>query len=519
MVSMDWLALLFMTFWIGGLIWETWILPPEQQSHPDLATASQGAQRRFRRLAPFALLLLLVANFGTVLGQAAELAGDWSGAFSWALLRVILFESRFGLFWWMKEGIALLALAFLLFQMQRERFQPHSSLSSDTEEVMSVADQEPSASWWQAVRESLFGIRNVPHRLARGWYMCSWERRLELLLALCLLLAFALSGHAAAVPVAQLWYSVSADLFHLLGNVAWLGGLLYIGCILIPTLLRLEARQRARILSMGLPEFSAFAIITVVLLAVTGSLNTTVHLTSLTQFITTLYGRTLLIKILLFVLMAGISAYHAFSLRPKLTRTLAQAHTRSVELALVSRGTEASERPYEPSEPDASELLVMHRIQRQTKSLANWLQIETTIGVSILLCVALLTAFAGTLVSTPPVQAAQGKSVHAPFAQTRSSHGYTITLQVSPLSFGTNTFVVTLHDAQGHPVLGAGVLLETQMLDMDMGVQTQQLPSVSPGTYKGQSDLVMEGHWLVVIRVLPPKQNTFVRYTFTFSAV
>ena len=514
---MDWLALLFMTLWIGGLLWETWILPPEQQSHPDLALAARQGQHRFRRIAPYTLLFLLVANTGSVLGQAAELAGDWSGAFSWPLLRVLLFESRFGLFWWMREGVVFLALVFLLFQRQRERFHQQSSLSPN--EVLLVAEEVPSASWWQAVRESFFGIRNVPHRLVQGWQKCGWERRLELLLALCLLLAFALSGHAAAVPNGQLWYSLSSDLFHLLGDTAWLGGLLYIGCILVPTLFSLEARQRARILSMGLPAFSAFAIITVVVLAVTGSLNTTVHLTSLNQFVTTLYGRTLLVKSVLFVFMAVISAYHAFFLRPRLMRTLAQEHVPSGELALVSKGTGTQERLYRSSVHDESEMFVMHRIQRQTKSLATWLQIEAVLGVSILLCVALLTAFSGTLVSTPPVHAGPGKNAHTPFVQTLSAHGYSLTLQVAPLTFGTNTFVVTLHDAQGQPVSGAGVLLETQMLDMDMGVQTQQLPSVSPGTYKGQSDLTMEGHWRVIIRVLPPKQNTFVRYTFTFSAL
>jgi putative copper export protein len=39
-------------------------------------------------------------------------------------------------------------------------------------------------------------------------------------------------------------------------------------------------------------------------------------MTSFDQLVTTAYGRTLVIKILLFLLMAGISAYHAFALRP-----------------------------------------------------------------------------------------------------------------------------------------------------------------------------------------------------------
>jgi putative copper export protein len=50
-----WLALLGMTFWLGGLIWETWVLTPGASDDPDLARASWAASRRFHRLVPYAL--------------------------------------------------------------------------------------------------------------------------------------------------------------------------------------------------------------------------------------------------------------------------------------------------------------------------------------------------------------------------------------------------------------------------------------------------------------------------------
>ncbi|MGZ3715844.1 MAG: copper resistance CopC family protein, partial [Ktedonobacterales bacterium] len=73
-----WLALLFMTFWVGGLIWQTWVLPPtsgDGSRDPDLTTAPRAAAERFSRLAPIALMLILVADVGIVLGQSAALAG------------------------------------------------------------------------------------------------------------------------------------------------------------------------------------------------------------------------------------------------------------------------------------------------------------------------------------------------------------------------------------------------------------------------------------------------------------
>src|SRR5262249_2959499 len=59
----------------------------------------------------------------------------------------------------------------------------------------------------------------------------------------------------------------------------------------------------------------------------TGSLNTAIRLTSISQFLTTTYGRTLAVKIELFLLMAAISVYHAFFLRPRLVAALAETTT------------------------------------------------------------------------------------------------------------------------------------------------------------------------------------------------
>ncbi len=95
-----WLALLCMTFWLGGLIWETWILSPGTPRDPDLARASRLSARRFRRLAPYVLGGVLLADVVMVLGQGAALAGNWSGAFAPSALQATLFGSHFGLFWW-----------------------------------------------------------------------------------------------------------------------------------------------------------------------------------------------------------------------------------------------------------------------------------------------------------------------------------------------------------------------------------------------------------------------------------
>ena len=407
-----WLALLGLAFWLGGLIWETWILPPGMPRAPDLRVSAQAAARRFRRLLPYVLSLVLLANIGVVLAQEAELAGSWSGAFTPSLLQAVLFGSRYGFFWWMREVVVVAAQGLTLF-LSRQGSSAWRSAPPAAEFSEHVPATYPTSSasldWWHAVLEAMRRVPHLPARLVRGWRGCSWLGRVELLLAGALLVAFAFSGHAAAVANAELAYAVSVDLLHLLGMAAWVGGLFYISGVLMPTLHRLNLRQYAQALAQGVPEFSALAMTSALVLAATGSLNTSIHLTSLLQFVTTLYGWVLSVKIEFFLLMAAISAYHAFSLRPRLVQALARRKEMEVDAAkhaLASVSPSGSARPeghalQESAEGQGDEEEVSEQALRLAERMEDWLRRETMLGAIVLLCVALLAVFAGSL--TPPV--------------------------------------------------------------------------------------------------------------------
>ena len=407
-----WLALLGLAFWLGGLIWETWILPPGTPHDPALAAASRLAARRFRRFVPYLLGIVLLADLGMVLGQEAELARSWSGAFAPSLLQAVLFGSRFGLFWWLREVGAFIALVLALIIPRSGWSVWRPNPERDTNVATADTTSQAFPDWWHAVLGALRRLPHLPGQLATGWRGRSWLGRLELLLGALLLLAFALSGHAAAVADAEVGYAVSVDVLHLLGNAAWVGGLLYIGFVLMPTLGLLSERQRARVLALGLPQFSALAIISAVVLASTGSLNTSIHLTSLQQFLTTPYGWVLAVKIEFFLLMVAISAYHAFHLRPHLVAAL--IHRQPVAVSAKEPpvadggGSKAAGKVQTlPHTTDQAENQDAEEISEQAQDLANrledWLRREAMLGMAVLLCVALLDAFAGTLASIPPV--------------------------------------------------------------------------------------------------------------------
>ncbi|HEY4033984.1 MAG TPA: copper resistance protein CopC [Ktedonobacteraceae bacterium] len=523
---MTWLALLGMTFWVGGIFWETWILPPTLQSNPDVAKVSRLASRRFHWLAFSALILVLLSDIGIVVGQAAEVAGDWSGIFSLPILRAVLFGSHFGTVWWIRQGIALLALLVLLLAHKYSRSEQYEQMSREEREDVSQSGEDTlnveigaMPSWRSAVLEIFRHIPALPRRLVAGWCIHSWVGRLEVLLGAALILAFALSGHAAAVPSSQLAYALSVDLLHLVCTTAWVGGLFYLGIVFVPALSSLTESQRARVIALGLPEFSAVAIISVLILAVTGSLNTTIHLTALAQLVTTLYGGILTFKIGLFLVMIVISAYHSIYLRTCLVQVLTRSNVSSTVAVSSPPVREGASHVTAQIDEQGNQQDTSLQVSRFTRSIVHWVQREAIIGAGILLCVALLGAFAGTLAPALPAVATKTGQFSGPFLQTQSIQGYSVTLKVAPDTFGTNTFTVTIADAHGHPVQGAAVLAETTMLDMDMGSDALQLqadPS-SVGTFSGQSGLDMAGHWQVRLRILPPNEKTFVIVVFLFA--
>ena len=519
-----WLALLGMVFWVGGVIWETWILPSGLARDGALREAALASERRFRRLAPLALIVVLVADIGMILAQSAELAGDFTGAVSPPLLRAVLFGSRFGAFWWMRELVALAALILTLAAIKRGL--PLGREASGATLPTTADDDGAIAGWGHELLLTLRRIPQLPGRLVAGLRARTLTGAALVLLAGALIVAFALSGHAAAVPNNELAYALAVDLLHLVCNAAWVGGLLYISLIFVPALARLDVRSRARVLALGLPEFGAVAILSAFLLALTGSLNTTIHLSSIQQFLTTAYGRTLFVKIELFLLMVGISAWHAFRVRPQLAQMLAEQDARAGSPVAVpvaathdysgSNGYGAAHGKGNSSGNSGNGSNGGNTpLREMAVKLEDWLRREAMLGAAVLLCAALLGAFAGTLAAAP--SGATPTTASGPFLQTLQAGDYAVTLNVVPAKFGTNTFTVTVKDSKGQPVENAIVVLTTDMLDMDMGEQSVALKPVGldqPGVYSGQGELTMGGHWALIVKVVPPGAKQPLTPTF-----
>jgi copper transport protein len=499
----DWLALLFMTFWVGGVIWEAWVAPVGVA----FGGGDEGARlatRRFRRLAPYALGGLLLADAGFAAALTVEIAGGARGLIEWRFWSAALLSGQFAAYWWMRQIIALAALLLTT-------LTPQPLLPAGEREMESVVTP---GTWTRELVATLRQVPRLPRRLLGGWLALPLVGQIELALGGLLLFAFAMSGHAAATPPNERAYAVTVDFLHLLFNAAWLGGLLYISVILVPAARGLSPRARALALARGVPAFSALAIVSAAFLTLTGSLNATVRLTSAAQLITTAYGRTLTVKVEIFLVMVVISAYHAFHLRPRLAAALTEEKRAAM---VVSATPTASPNPLSIEERGNEDDAPLTRPARALAArMEDWLRREALLGVGVLVCVALLSAFSGTLAS------AQAPIVtSSAFAQSHTISGYQVALQVTPASFGSNTFTVSVTDPQGKPANSAAVLLLTDSLDMYMGEQSFQLKPAGvsqPGVYTGTGDLTMAGRWQITVKVLPRGASDYLTTQFILLA-
>jgi putative copper export protein len=522
------LAVLSMTFWIGGVIWEIWILPPSAPAlDPDLAAAADAAGRRFRRLAPYALGIALVADAGLAVSQSALMVGGSSG--------------RFGLLWSAREIPIIVALVITLLAARRARVTSSDSSREWSNAPAASFDQvgRPIPDFGREVVRLLVGLFRLPDRLVAGFLRQDRYQQALCLLGLLLLITFVLPERGVLLSW-ESGYSVATGLLFCVGEAVWLGGLLYIGYILLPATTGMTPRQRARLLALGLPQFGAIAIIGGAVLVVTGLLNSTLQLIPWTELLTTTYGRTLAVMFELLLILAGMSAYHAFFLRPRLAQELNAEDPpmipNSIREQLITPNQtlvgaaprlyatpleRAGDSPPPDQSPDQPEPpMLSPRAHALEERLRDWLRREALLAGALLLCVVLLGIFAVSLLPNLTSAGVSGQS-KGPYIGTETARNYMVTMKVSPDIFGANTFTVTLKDVAGRPVAGAHVLIETDSLDMDMGIQTihlRELGAAAPGSYSGQSELTMAGHWKATVTLQVPGNRQLLTVDFQFSA-
>jgi uncharacterized membrane protein len=110
--------------------------------------------------------------------------------------------------------------------------------------------------------------------------------------------------------------AVSADAIHLIATGLWAGGLPFLFWAIHAGTGRLGLPLRW--VAETVVRFSRLALVSVAVIIVSGLYQSLVHVQNLRVLFVTPYGNVYVLKILLFLIMAGLGAYNFLSIRPRL---------------------------------------------------------------------------------------------------------------------------------------------------------------------------------------------------------
>ena len=137
------------------------------------------------------------------------------------------------------------------------------------------------------------------------------------LAAIAAAVSASLSGHAAAVP-GSASLAVANDAVHVLAAGGWLGTLLALVAVGLPSVLRAAPGERGTAASALVEAFSPIALACAAVVALTGAVSAWLHLGTVDALLTSTYGRTLLVKLAVVSLVAVTGAYNWRRVRPSI---------------------------------------------------------------------------------------------------------------------------------------------------------------------------------------------------------
>ncbi|MBC7870554.1 MAG: copper chaperone PCu(A)C, partial [Chitinophagaceae bacterium] len=277
-----------------------------------------------------------------------------------------------------------------------------------------------------------------------------------------MLLMTSLFSHASAAQ--DELAAVAGDWLHLNATSFWLGGLIAFALVILPV--RRQSEDVPNAVGRLVAGFSNYARTAVAALIVTGVYAAWLQVGSLEALLTTVYGRALLVKLILILPLLAIAG---------------------VNLVFTQRGLNKGQNVW-------------------VGRLRGLLGMEIALVIGVLLTVGVMTSGAparGVMVVRDAVAppAPEISTFQMQEGDTLMSH-----LEIIPGTVGENTFNVSLYDLDGNQITDASrIRLRFNSLDQNIG-QSELRPELQPdGTYTiSGANLSVPGNWRVRMTVARP---------------
>lgn len=280
-----------------------------------------------------------------------------------------------------------------------------------------------------------------------------------------LVLVYTVSGasHAAAKPGLV---PLVSDMVHVLASGIWSGGLFYLAAF-APREAGRDGLEGFRFLYVLIERFSTAALIAVGAVVATGAFATYLHVYDANAVVSTPYGRSLAVKIGLFLAGVGAAGYNLMVAAPALRR------------GLVRRDRAA--------------------LAGAAARFAAAVKLEAAAVAGVLIA-------AGVLTTLPPADT-PGTVLAGTWV--RSAQGITTTVELAPRDEPGGLFISVLVQRDDGEPAGDGARMELllEMTSHRMAVGPLVPQRVAPGRYEAETRLPMDGEWRMTVRVEEPGQE------------
>ncbi|MCS5545862.1 MAG: CopD family protein, partial [SAR324 cluster bacterium] len=228
--------------------------------------------------------------------------------------------------------------------------------------------------------------------------------------SLALIFTTTMMGHGAATELSA---PIILDYVHNLLASVWIGGVIFFGFVLLPTLASLDGIQKAKVTLAILPRYSGMITIALGILIITGPTLLWFLESDVTSLINSTYGSLIIAKIVLAVVLISFGAFYQFKIQRQAERKLKSGKTFTFN------------------------------------NLSKSLKAEAMVGIALLGVVALLV---NSSLPAGEIQTADAQGVTLGFSSTLFSEQAKFDISIMPVSVGSNTISVLVSTVSGEPL-------------------------------------------------------------------
>ena len=332
----------------------------------------------------------------------------------------------------------------------------------------SIAEVVTQPILWTVLEESRYGqlwmLRmflwvGAGSTLLLAW-IDRWFHNIALIFGILLLATNSLYSHASSLQEAT-FPAVLGDWLHLIATALWVGGLIQLFVVMM--VLKIKSGAIRIPLHDLVGYFSNFMRVSVAALIISGFYAAYLQVGSTAALLTTVYGQTLLVKLLLAIPLLGISAFNLI---------FTQRHLQNGEGVWTGR-------------------------------LRGFVGAEITLVAAILASVGVMTAIAPARTVVAARSPASSSTAFLSYFRMQQTENLMAHFEITPGYVGVNTFKVSLYDVKGNPLTDAArIRLRFDSEQQNIGQSDLRAERQPDGSYTvNGANLSIAGKWRIRLTI------------------